>query len=69
MAKKKEPMKLMRAKPKATFSKILTSHVTSTFHKYRLEKKLLQEKGEKMDMIISNAAYLKISLFIKSIWE
>ena len=45
-----------------------TRHKTSIFQNNRLENELLQELGEEMDIIISNTAQSKISLFIKFIW-
>ena len=41
----------------------------STFQNQRFQKKLLQESGDEMLIIVSNAAQSKISSFIKFIWE
>ena len=46
-----------------------TGHTTSAFQNYRLEKKLLQELGDAMFLIISNTVWTKINPFIKFIWE
>ena len=46
-----------------------TGHITSTFQNYRLEHKLTQSLGEKIDIITSNVVQSKISYFIKLIWE
>ena len=55
--------------PKKLFSKTLTEHITLDFQNYRLEKKLLQELGKKMAIIMSNAVNSEIYPCIKFIWE
>ena len=64
MIKKKESINLVPVKPKRPFSNT-AEHKTPN---YRLEKKLLQDQSELMD-VISNADHSKISPFIKFIWE
>ena len=46
-----------------------TGHIMSTFQNQRFQKKLLQESGDEMLIIVSNAVQSKISSFIKFIWE
>ena len=46
-----------------------TGHRTSTFKNYSSENKLLQELGDEMSIIISNAVQSKVSPFIRFMWE
>ena len=68
MAKKKQPTNFMSAKPRKPLPKILTENTTLTFQSYWLKKVLLQELGEVMLTIISNADISEICLFINFIW-
>ena len=69
VAKKNEPINILPAKPRKPLPKTLTEHTTLTFQNYRLEEKLLQELGEVMETIMSNADNSEICLFINFIWE
>ena len=58
----------MSAKPRKPLPKILTENTTLTFQNYWLKKVLLQELGEVMLTIMSNADISEICLFINFIW-
>ena len=59
----------MPAESKRTLIKKNNRTFNTNFSQLQVRKKLLQELGEEMAVIMSNAVNLEICPFIKFIWE